>query len=172
MEMWGKDEPTLAMALGFAHGLDRMMQLMLVRLFGQGRLTECLENNKENLEWDRLFRHLRLAADAAEDVANLSPEAGVVINSYCRGLNHCLKKYGYPWEFRLVGYRPNPWAPADCLLTSKVMSYVALGDSQEAMEKFIARSIKSGVEPERLRKIAPAFFRLTLHLKVSQHQLG
>ena len=53
MEMWGKDDLALATALGFAHGLDRMLHLMLVRLFGQGRLTECLENNEENLEWDR-----------------------------------------------------------------------------------------------------------------------
>ena len=106
IEMWGEDDLALASALGFAHGLDRMLQLMLVRLLGQGRLTECLENNEENLRWDKLFRELRLAADAKEDVANLSSEAHELVERYCMGLNYFLERYGYPWEFRLAGYRP------------------------------------------------------------------
>ena len=155
MEMWGKDDLALATALGFAHGLDRMLHLMLVRLFGQGRLTECLENNEENLEWDRIFRDLRLRADAEEDVANLSSEALQLAENYCKGLNYFGKKYGYPWEFMLTPYRPKRerWTVADCLLVSKVVSYIALGESQQAMEMFIIRSIKYDSDPERLRKL-------------------
>ncbi len=153
IEMWGKDDLALATALGFAHGLDRMLQLMLVRLVGQGRLTECLKNNQENLEWDRLFRETRLAADAQEDVVNLSDEARQMAENYCHGLNYFLEKHRYPWEFRLARYRPERWTVADCLLTSKVMSYVALGESQQAMEMLITRSIKSGVDLDRLRKL-------------------
>ena len=153
MEMWGEDDLAMATALGFAHGLDRMLQLMLVRLFGQGRLTECLRNNEENLGWDKLFRELRLAVDAKEDVPNLSGEAQHLVDCYCTGLNYCLENHRYPGEFRSVGYSPELWTPADCLLVSKVLSYIALGESQQAMEKFIIRSIHSGVDLEPLRKI-------------------
>jgi penicillin amidase len=155
MEMWGKDDLALATALGFAHGVDRMLQLMLVRLAGQGRLSECLQNDEQTLEWDRRAREFRFDADAKDDVANLSDEARRIVENYCRGLNYCLKKYGSPWEFRLPRYRPElePWCPADCLLCLKVVSYLALAESQQAMEQFIFRSIKSGVDPDRLRKL-------------------
>jgi penicillin amidase len=153
VEMWGANDFALATALGFAHGLDRMLQLMLVRLVGQGRLTACLKNNPENLEWDRQFRELRLSADAQEDVQNLSEGAHRLVSSYCAGLNYRLKNHGAPWEFRLTGYSPEPWTAADCLLTLKVVAYVALGESQGAMEKLIARSIHSGVNLRHLRKI-------------------
>ncbi|MBW2256746.1 MAG: penicillin acylase family protein, partial [Deltaproteobacteria bacterium] len=46
-EIWAPDDLGLAKGLGFMHAHDRMVQLMLSRLAGQGRLAECLKSNSE-----------------------------------------------------------------------------------------------------------------------------
>ena len=162
MEMWGEDDDTLAAAAGFAHGLDRMLQLMLVRLIAQGRVCECLRSDADSLAIDRFAREMNFAAAAREDVANLTVDARRFADRYCAGLNACLERHGYPWEFRLVGYRPEPWRPTDILATYQVMAYVGLAQSQQDAEKFIIQSVKGGVDPNRLRALfAPHLDGLT-----------
>ncbi len=117
----GKDDLDLARALGFAHACDRMLQMMLVRVIAQGRLSEFIKDDDSTFEIDVFMRERGLAADAKGDQINLSPEARRFTEAYCAGVNTYLDRYGYPWEFRLVGYCPDPWTPEDVLLTIKLM---------------------------------------------------
>jgi len=42
VEIRGDDDLNLATATGFVHAMDRLLQMTLVRLVGQGRVCECL----------------------------------------------------------------------------------------------------------------------------------
>lgn len=153
VEVWGEDDVALAAATGFAHGMDRMLQMLLVRLIGQGRVSECLRSDEESLTVDRFAREMGFAADAEEDVSNVTGEALRFAKAYCRGVDHALEHQGTPWELRLVRYRPEPWRVADILLALKMMAYLSLAQSQQDTEKFIIEAFRAGVDPERLKAL-------------------
>ena len=68
----------------------------------------------------------------------------------------------YPWEFRLFGYRPDPWSVEDSLLTGAIISYIALAQTQEDIEKFLIQAVSRGVDLERLKSLfAPHLDGLT-----------
>jgi len=152
-EIRGRDDLDLARGLGFAHAHDRMVQMMLVRLIGEGRLSECLQASDETLEVDLFARDMGFARDAAADVANLSPAARALADAYCAGVNGYLAAHLPPPELLLAGYRPAPWGPRDILVTIKVMAYVGLAQSQQDLEKVLVQAIHGGVDPARLRAL-------------------
>ena len=41
--------------MGYAHGVDRGMQMLLMRILGQGRLSELLDASDASLEIDKFF---------------------------------------------------------------------------------------------------------------------
>ena len=155
LELWAEDDVGLARGLGFAHAHDRMVQMMLVRLVGQGRLCECLKSSEETLVIDVFMREMGLRRDAESDTRNLSPHGLRLGEAYAEGVNHYLARYRRPLELMLVRYRPEPWTAADTLLTIKLMSYVGLAQSQQDMEKFLIQALRGGVAPDLLRNLVP-----------------
>lgn len=162
VEIWGEIQLDLQRGLGFFHAHDRLVQLMLVRLIGQGRLCECLKDDDESLAIDIFMRQMGLAATASDEVGRLSRQARDFGQAYADGINEYLRRYSRPLEFRLVGYHPEPWHLADTLLTIGVMSYVGLAQTQQDVEKFLIQAIHQGTSVEKLKKLfAPHLDGLT-----------
>jgi len=156
MRLETKDDVGLARGLGFAHAHDRMVQMMLMRLIGQGRLCECLANDDDTLAIDVFMRQMGFERDAEADVANLSEDGRRLGDAYAEGVNHYLEHHRRPLELVIVGYRPHPWSVADTLLTIKLMSFIGLAQSQQDMEKFLIQALGAGVSKEMLeRLVAP-----------------
>jgi penicillin amidase len=124
---------------------------MFLRIIAQGRLCECLKSEDKTLEIDMFMRDLGLARDAEKDTANLTPQARSLAEAYADGVNTHLLRHRLPLEFALVGHKPEPWRVADTLLTTKIMSYVGLAQTQEDMEKLIIQAIQQGVSVEKLK---------------------
>jgi penicillin amidase len=162
VEIWGDNFLDLQRGLGFFHAHDRQVQMMLVRLIAQGRLCECLKDDDESLAIDIYMRQLGLAATARDEVEKLAPHAREFAQAYADGVNEYLRRHSRPFEFRLVGYRPEPWEPADTLLTIGIMSYVGLAQTQQDIEKFIIQAIANGTDIGKLKKLyAPHLDALT-----------
>jgi penicillin amidase len=151
--IWAEDDPGLARGLGFAHAHDRLVQMMLVRLIGRGRLSECLKNSPEMVAIDVFMREMGFGRDAELEAGDLSVEARELAEAYAEGVNHVIDRRSRPLEFILVGYRPEPWSVADTVITIKLMSYVGLAQSQQDMEHLLAQAIGSGVSLEKLRAL-------------------
>ncbi len=146
------DANSAAAAAGLAHGIDRMLQMDMLRLIGQGRLCECLQDSEESLAVDRFSREMGFAHDAAQDVENLLPGARDWMDAYCAGFNLALSK-SQPWELKALGRTVTPWTPADALITYKLMSYIGLAQTQQDTEKLILQAIHEGVDPGKLRAL-------------------
>ena len=144
VQLWAVDDVALAAGLGFTHASDRLVQMMLVRLIGQGRLSECLQSNNETLAIDIFARDMGIQRNAIEDVANLEPEAARFAEAYAAGVNHFLERHRRPLELALVGYRPEPWTIADTFITMTLISYVGLAQTQQDFEKLIVEAIRGG----------------------------
>lgn len=153
VELRADDPADLPRGLGFAHALDRLTQMSLVRLVGQGRLCECLKDDDEAFEIDRFMRQMGFASLARAEADRCSPEARAFADAYCEGVNRYLAEHSRPWGLRFAGYRPEPWEPADTLLTMLLMSYVGLAQTQQDLEKFIIQSVRAGVDLGRLRAL-------------------
>lgn len=141
------------MAMGFVHAHDRMMQMFLVRTISQGRLSECLKSDEETLAIDIFMREMGLYTEAQKEVEKLSKEAKDFLHSYSEGVNDYLKRYKTPFEFKLVGFKPEPWCAADTLVMVKIMSYIGLAQTQQGIEKFIIQAIQNNTDIDKLKKL-------------------
>ena len=73
--------------MGYCHAMDRGLQMLLMRILGQGRAAELLDGSDEMVEVDRFFRRMNWSAAASEEVAKLTPEARAACEAYCEGVN-------------------------------------------------------------------------------------
>jgi len=154
VQLWGSDDAALAAGPGFAHAHDRMTQMMLVRLVGQGRLGERLQSNDETRSIDIFARSMGFSLDAEQDVSTLDSEALHFAQSYVAGVNHYLRHHGRPLDLMLAGYRPEPWTVADTIVTIKLMSYVGLAQTQQDFEKMLVQAIRGGISIDKLKRLA------------------
>src|SRR5690242_18635716 len=89
-EIRGKTPADLMRGLGYAHACDRIAQMTLVRLIGQGRLCECLSDTEESLAIDIFLRRQGFRQLARDEVARLAPETREMALAYSAGVNEYL----------------------------------------------------------------------------------
>lgn len=149
-----QDEADLYRRLGYCHGHDRALQILLMRVLVSGRACELLQDDDEMLAVDGWFRRVDLARGVDEEVAKLSAEDRELADAYCAGVNEALA-VRVPWELRLLHYRPVPWTVADSILISRAMGYVQTGQHQADMERLLVQMVQAGVPRERLEELFP-----------------
>lgn len=147
--------PDLFFGLGYAHGHDRQMHMWLLKVLLQGRASECFAADAQLIELDKFMRWIDLPRDSASELEKLDPDELGLLQAYCDGVNRAAADAGRPFEFRMFGYRPDPWTPADCLTMVKAAGFVGLAQSQADMEKFILQIIQNGVDPARVKALFP-----------------
>lgn len=131
----------LFFAQGYVHAQDRLWQLEFNRRVAAGRLSEVL--GKATLETDTYLRTLGLARTAQAEAAALDSQTKLVLESYARGINTYVATHqdSLPLEFVILGFKPEPWTPADTLGWGKVMSLNLGGnmDSEVWRARLIAK---------------------------------
>lgn len=151
-----RDERDRYYGLGYAHGRDRQMHMGLLKLIGQGQASAHLKADESLIASDEYMRWLDLAGDATEEARHVSAEVRAVLDAYCKGVNDAVRATGRPFEFALMGYRPDDWNPADVLLMIKLIGFAGLSQSQGEMEKLIVQLIQQGVDIAWLKELFPA----------------
>jgi penicillin amidase len=149
-----QSEAALYEGQGFAHGRDRSMQILLMRLLGQGRLCEILDDSEDSLKVDLFFRRMNWSGNTRHHVDNLSPHARTLLDAYCAGINAALAQKT-PLEFKLFGYKPAPWGPEDCILISRMVGYLTLAQSQGEIERLLIEMVQAGVPDDKLEALFP-----------------
>ena len=114
-------------ALGFLHAQDRLWQMELTRRTGQGRLSEIF--GERTFTTDVFLRTLDLYGHAERSLAALPPRKRAATSRPTRAAStpSSTRKTGLleprlPPEFLLLRHRPEPWRPADSLVTVKLMA--------------------------------------------------
>ena len=137
--IYAENQEDLFFAQGYVHAQDRLWQLEFNRRVAAGRLSEVL--GKATLETDTYLRTIGLARTAQAEAAALDAETRVILEAYSRGINKFVETHqdSLPLEFLILGFKPEPWTPADTLGWGKVMS-LDLGGNM-GMEVWRARVI-------------------------------
>lgn len=152
--IYADNAPDLFMAQGYVHAQDRLWQMELHRRIGHGRLAEIF--GAIAVDSDRLLRVLGLGRAARREAELLDGELHMAINAYVRGVNAYLARHAsrLPIEFTILRLRPQPWAPADVLVWSKVM---ALNLSRNWILEALRARIVATVGIERAQMLEPAY---------------
>lgn len=156
---------------GRVHAADRGMQMLLMRILGQGRASELLKATDSALHVDLFFRRMDWSAQTRPQVDLLGQPEQALLRSYCDGVNSVfLKKV--PWEFKLLGYRPEPWRMEDTMMLSRMVAYLTMVQSQAGIERLLVEMVQAGVGPRKLEELFPGILGdLDIEL-ISQVELG
>jgi penicillin amidase len=106
-------EEDLFVAQGYVTAQDRLWQMDLFRRNANGELAEIIGSSM--VKHDRAQRVLQFRNTARRIYANLPPADRARLDAYARGVNLFIAQHqaNLPPEFKLLGYRPQPWSGVD-----------------------------------------------------------
>jgi len=139
---------------GYAHGVDRSTQLLMMRILGRGRLCELLSDNEESLAIDQFFRRANWHSYLDKEVEKLDEQSRELCQSYCDGVNAAITAKGLS-ALKLLGYRADPWTIEDSILITRMSSYLTLAQSQAEVERLFIELVQSGLPSDRLTELFP-----------------
>lgn len=139
---------------GYAHAYDRYTQLLLMRIIGQGRLCELLEDTQVNLEIDTFFRKANWHNNINNEIDKLDPHTESMCQHYCDGVNAGIKQKNWSM-LKALGYKHEPWTIEDSILISRMTGYLTLAQSQTEIEHFFIECIQAGIETDLLKELFP-----------------
>ena len=124
-------ESDLFFGEGFACAQDRLWQIDMLRRTAEGKLSEIV--GPATIRIDRYMRTLGLGAAAERDASMLRGQTRADLIAYAAGVNAAASARPLPLEYRLLGYQPQPWTPADSIAIVKLMAQ-RLDDQWEQVE--------------------------------------
>jgi penicillin G amidase len=133
--IYAQNQHDLFFAQGYVAASDRLFQMELWKRVGQGRLAEVL--GKEFVQRDRVARLLRYRGDMEAEYSSYAPDAKQILSSFVAGINAYIAQSvdgdgsNLPLEFKLAGFKPEPWRPEDCL--SRMAAYGVTGNAEDEL---------------------------------------
>jgi len=139
---------------GFVHARDRGVQMLMMRVLGQGRVCELLNDNDDSLGVDKFFRQMNWHNNLQSELDKLNAEDQLSMQSYADGVNAAFAEKT-PWEFKLLGYKPEKWHPNDSIMISRMVGYLTLAQSQAEMERLFVEMVQADISKEKLEELFP-----------------
>ena len=140
--------------MGYCHAMDRGLQMLIMRILGQGRAAELLDGSDEMVEVDRFFRRMNWSGGVEEEAKKLDAEGRAACDAYCEGVNARFSE-STPWELKLVKVRPDAWTVDDSLLLARMAGFLTLAQSQGEVERLFVEMVQAGVGDAHLEALFP-----------------
>jgi penicillin amidase len=152
--IFAENEHDLFVAQGYVHAQDRLWQMEFNRRVGAGRLSEVL--GESTLDSDRFLRTIGLYRAAQADLEVTPPEVLAVLQAYADGVNAFIATHqqSLPLEFTLLGFKPEPWTPADTVVWGKVMS-MTLGGNWES--ELVRQQLITALGEAKVHEVLPPY---------------
>ncbi len=113
----------LFVAQGYVTAQDRLWQMDASRRAADGNLAEIL--GPQLVQNDKTQRVLQIRLMAQRAYSQMPTAERAILDEYARGVNvyiaQCEKDNTLPPEFRLLGYRPEPWTGVDSMSVGLMM---------------------------------------------------
>lgn len=111
-------------AQGYVTAQMRLFQMEMISRAAGGRLAEVI--GEAGLENDKTKRHQGIPIGAERAVASwkTDKEVSTLMDAYTAGVNKYISELSsrqYPLEFKLMGFKPEPWTPYKAALVKKYM---------------------------------------------------
>lgn len=122
----GESRADVVRALGWVHASERSWQMEVLRMAGQGRLSEMF--GEQTVSSDRFLKTLNLEKSARRSVTALRSDSQALLAAYSDGVNAWINREtgtfepSLPVEYIVLGHNPEPWEPWHSVLVLKVMA--------------------------------------------------
>lgn len=139
--VFAEGEKDLFMAIGYVHAYHRLWQMEMQTHAAAGRLSEIVGDL--TLDMDRGQRRKGLVFGAKNFMDNLDQKSLIIIEKYAEGVNAYINQLSYksfPFEYKLLDYKPELWTPLKSGLLYKFMSDM-LNSGEKDLENTNFRSI-------------------------------
>ncbi len=132
--IFAENEEDLYFLQGYVTAYFRLWQMDMVTRAASGRLSEVVGDIA--LKRDRFMRRIGMVIGAENVVKELSKDSTALktMTAYTNGINAFINTLGYqnyPIEFKLLGYKPEPWTPLKTALLLKYMAWDLSGKSSD-----------------------------------------
>ncbi len=145
-----ENEDDLYKVTGYISAQDRMWQMDLLRRVTQGRLSEIF--GKDMIETDMILRSLRMPEKSRDVLKIISPEMLNALKYYAEGVNQYIEEDNLPFEFKILGYKPEKWTPEHSL---NLIGYMAWNLESGWSTESILYKIKNIVGERRYKELLP-----------------
>jgi penicillin amidase len=111
--IYASNEHDLYFSVGYVMAQERLWFMDLIRRVTTGRLSEVM--GARMAESDKFLRCLEMTAKSKLVLSNEDPEILAYMQAYAEGVNTYITNAGnkLPPEFRILGYKPEPWKLED-----------------------------------------------------------
>ena len=119
---------------GYLHAKFRLWQMEFQTYIAAGRLSEI--TGESSLPTDRYLRRLGLLYGAENSLKAMEAdtETKVMMDGYTAGVNAFINQIqpnNLPFEYKLMGYKPEPWTNLKSALFLKLMSFDLAGGGED-----------------------------------------
>ena len=139
--IYAENEHDLYFAAGYVMAQERLWQMDLIRRATTGRLSEIF--GKKYVQTDLFLRSLDMTTKSKMVLSTEDPEIISGLEAYSDGVNAYINAAGkkLPPEFRILGYKPEPWKPEDI---ANIIGYMGwdLASANLAADIFYYRLVK------------------------------
>ncbi|MFH0842942.1 MAG: penicillin acylase family protein [Bacteroidota bacterium] len=111
--IYAGNDHDLYFAVGYVMAQERLWQMDLIRRATTGRLSEIF--GSDYVQTDLFLRSLEMTAKSKMVLSDEEPAILEAMQAYADGVNKYVSEAGkkLPPEFRLLGYKPDPWKLED-----------------------------------------------------------
>jgi len=144
--IYASNEHDLYFSTGYVVAQERLWFMDLIRRVTNGRLSEVMGDKL--VETDKFLRCLEMTAKSKMLLSSEDPEILAFMQAYTDGVNAYIDAAGkkLPPEFRILGYKPEPWKLEDIANIIGYMSWDLAKDNLTADLFYYQLSQKLGVE--------------------------
>lgn len=172
--IFAQSEADLYRAQGYVQAQDRLFQMDLARRQASGTLAEVVGDSA--VDTDKYFRTLSLRHAAELSWQDYDTDSQQILQWFADGVNAFMEEVKgtskLSYEFKLLGYTPEPWTPIDSLVIGKYMAYDLGGNwRQQAFRSWALQNYtKEQAEelfvdyPENAKSIIEANLNLTTNI--------
>ena len=120
-----KNDHDLYYLQGYVHAYFRLWQMDLQTRAAGGRVSEIL--GEKALEFDRMQRRKGMVYGAEQSLSAMEeePHTRAMLDAYTKGINAYIGRLSYkdfPVEYKLMGFKPEPWSNIKSALLLKYMA--------------------------------------------------
>jgi penicillin G amidase len=151
--IYAENEHDLYFAVGYVMAQERLWQMDLIRRATTGRLSEIF--GKDYVQTDLFLRSLEMTAKSKLVLSNEEPVILECMQAYADGVNQYINNAGkkLPPEFRILGYRPDPWKLEDMANIIGYMGWDLASDNLSSDIFYYKLAKKLG--PEKAAELTP-----------------
>jgi penicillin amidase len=146
------NEQDLYRTVGFVMAQDRLWQMDLMRRVTTGRLSEVLD--PDLVEIDQLFRALQFQKKSEIVLSGTDPHIIECLEAFSDGVNQYIEKNErrLPFEFAMLGYKPEPWEP---IHSANLIGYMSWDLASGWSEEMALYKMKQVLEDTLFKELLP-----------------